>query len=101
MANFNLYWSKVLFCEGSSKFTDAPADNGGATKYGVTLNTLEIWRNNPNCGVDSVKSLTEAEAENICKSLFWDKWKADDIINQSIAEILVDWEWTSGKWGII
>ena len=32
---------------------------------------------------------------------FWDKWQADLINNQSIAEQLVDWTWSSGKWGII
>jgi hypothetical protein len=33
--------------------------------------------------------------------MYWDKWKADKIENQSIANLLVDWVWTSGKWGII
>ena len=35
------------------------------------------------------------------KPYCWDKWKADEINNQSIANLLVDWLWTSGKWGII
>lgn len=35
------------------------------------------------------------------KCNFWDKWKADQIKNQKVAEILVDWLWNSGKWGII
>lgn len=28
------------------------------------------------------------------------QWKADEINNQSIANILVDWVWASGKYGI-
>jgi lysozyme family protein len=32
--------------------------------------------------------------------MFWDKWKADSIISQSIAELLVDWAWGSGIYGI-
>ena len=32
---------------------------------------------------------------------YWNRWKADQISNQSIAEILVDWVWGSGKWGIV
>ena len=32
---------------------------------------------------------------------YWDRWQADKINNQSIAEILVDWVWGSGKWGIV
>lgn len=35
------------------------------------------------------------------KPYCWNKWKANDINNQSIANLLVDWLWTSGKWGII
>ena len=31
----------------------------------------------------------------------WDKWCADNIKSQSIANILVDWVWASGKYGII
>ena len=31
----------------------------------------------------------------------WDIWQADKINNQSIAEILVDWVWGSGKWGVV
>jgi len=34
------------------------------------------------------------------KKNFWDKWKADLIKDQSIANILVDWVWGSGKYGI-
>ena len=32
--------------------------------------------------------------------MFWDKWKADEIKNQSIAQLLVDWVWVSGVYGI-
>lgn len=32
--------------------------------------------------------------------MFWDKWKADSIKNQSIAMLLVDWVWGSGIYGI-
>lgn len=34
------------------------------------------------------------------KPHYWDKWKADQIQNQSIANLLVDWLWGSGAWGI-
>ena len=32
--------------------------------------------------------------------MFWDRWKADQIRNQSIANFLVDWVWASGNYGI-
>ena len=47
-----------------------------------------------------MKEITQAEWDYIFKKGFWDRWKADDIENQSIAELLVDWCWTSGVWGI-
>lgn len=31
---------------------------------------------------------------------YWNMWKADLIENQSIADILVDWTYNSGSWGI-
>lgn len=49
-------------------FTEDPVDTGGATRYGVTLNTLRYFRRrqtgNPNLVVtrDDVKELTRAEA---------------------------------------
>lgn len=32
--------------------------------------------------------------------MFWDRWKADQIISQPLANILVDWVWASGVNGI-
>lgn len=37
----------------------------------------------------------------ILKPHFWDLWKADRIDNQSVANLLVDWVWGSGSWGIV
>jgi lysozyme family protein len=37
----------------------------------------------------------------VLKKFYWDRWKADLIKNQSVADILVDWVWGSGKWGIV
>jgi lysozyme family protein len=33
--------------------------------------------------------------------LYWDRWRADEIKDQKIANILVDWVWGSGKWGVV
>ena len=32
--------------------------------------------------------------------MYWDRWKADEIKSQSIADILVDWVWASEVHGI-
>jgi lysozyme family protein len=37
---------------------------------------------------------------DVLKTLYWDKWRADEINSQSIANILVDWVWASGSYGI-
>ena len=53
----------VLVREGSA-YTDHPADRGGPTKFGITLDTLEHWRKKPTTAED-VQALTEAEAREI------------------------------------
>ena len=55
----------ILLSEGWPAFTDHPQDRGGATKGGITLQTLREWRRDPSLGVGALKSLTQAEAEAI------------------------------------
>ena len=43
---------------------------------------------------------TLEEIMEIFKCQYWDRWKADEIENQSIANIVVDWVWASGVHGI-
>ena len=51
--------------------------------------------------IDSpIGGITNAEWDYIFKVGFWDRVKADEINNQSIANLIVDWCWTSGIWGI-
>ena len=52
--------------------------------------------------VEDLKLITKDDVVNkVLRPYCWDKWQADKINNQSIANLLVDWLWTSGKWGII
>jgi len=37
----------------------------------------------------------------VLEKCYWDRWHANEIRNQKVADILVDWLWCSGKWGII
>lgn len=69
--------------------------------------TLETWRHygydkNGDGVVDEqdIKLLNQDDFKFVLRR-YWDKWKADEILNQSVANILVDWYWGSGKWGII
>lgn len=98
LAPFILQW------EG--KFVDDPADLGGATNMGVTIGTWkQVGYDKDGDGVIDVKDLkllTKDDVINrVLKTNYWDRWKADSIKKQSIANILVDWVWASGKHGIV
>ncbi|MST78798.1 hypothetical protein FYJ72_14340 [Prevotella copri] len=80
-------------------FSNHPQDRGGATNKGVTLSTYRMVYGKDKT-VDDLKNLTESQWNYIFKKLYWDKWKADSIKNQSIANILVDWYWMSGNIGV-
>lgn len=101
MADITLY-SPLLWKEEGG-FSNNPADPGGATNHGVTLNTYTIYcakKGKEKPTVQDLKNLTEPIWLDIVKSMYWDMWQADKINNQSIAEILVDWYYNSGSWGI-
>lgn len=90
--------------ESKSGFVDDPDDRGGATVLGVTLGTFKnymVKKGKPNMTVNDLKKLSYEDWLSILKSMYWDRWKADSINDQSVAEILVDWVWGSGKWGIV
>lgn len=102
MAKVELLAPTIFKWEGG--FVDDPLDRGGATNKGVTLST---WKQ---CGydkdgdddidVDDLKKLTLSDATIVLKKYYWDRWRADQINNQSVANILVDWVWGSGVHGI-
>lgn len=80
-----------------------PADSGGPTMCGVTIATYRAYRKKlgyASTTVDDLKAISFKEWRDILKSMFWDRWKADQIDNQAIANILVDFVWGSGVNGI-
>ena len=44
--------------------------------------------------------MNDADWDIVIKRLFWDRWNADLIKDQAIANTLVDWVWGSGVHGI-
>lgn len=99
MAEFEKLAGKLLNLEGG--FVDHPKDRGGATKYGVILNTwIEHGYDKDKDGdidVQDLKVISHEDAKMIAKKIFWDYFKADKIKNQSIAELIVDWGYNSGR----
>lgn len=80
-----------------------PGDKGGPTFCGVTLATYSAYRRNhgySRTNVTDLKAMSWNEWREICKSMFWDRWKADHITDQSVANMLVDFTWHSGANGI-
>lgn len=104
MANVNKLVPFILKWEGG--FVNDPADLGGATNMGVTIGTWrQVGYDKTGDGVidvEDLKLLTSQEVVNkVLKPHYWDRWKADHIYSQSVAEILVDWVWASGRHGIV
>ncbi|ERJ86145.1 putative Peptidoglycan domain protein [Porphyromonas gingivalis F0185] len=101
MAKVELLAPYIKRWEGG--FVHDPADAGGATNMGVTIGTYEVYcrkKGYPRPTVERLKKLTEKEWIDILKTLYWDRWQADRIKSQKVANILVDWVWGSGKYGI-
>lgn len=96
MAVYTKIIKKILKWEGGYA---GNIDGATCTMKGVTLATYRRFFGKEKTCKD-LKEITQAEWDYIFKKGFWDRWKADDIENQSIAELLVDWCWTSGVWGI-
>ena len=93
----------ILSWEGG--YNKVPGDHGGATNKGVTLATWRRYgydKNEDNViNERDVMLISEYDAiYEILKPVYWDRWHADQIHSQAIANLLVDWYWNSGAYGI-
>lgn len=101
MANSSKLVPFILQWEGG--FVNDPDDLGGATNMGVTIGTYEAYcrkKGYPRPTIERLKNLTKEDWAEIFKTMYWDRWRADEIKNQSVANIVVDWVWASGVHGI-
>jgi len=102
MANIEKLISIIFRWEGG--YVNDKDDHGGATNMGVTLDT---WKKigydkdgDGDIDIHDLQHITREDVVNVLR-VYWNRWRADEIKNQSIANILVDWVWGSGKWGIV
>lgn len=104
MADVKVLLPFILSWEGG--FSNHKDDRGGATNKGVTIAN---WKSqgydkdgDGDIDVDDLKAITD---DDMCNRIliphYWNRWKADEIKCQSIANIVVDWLWCSGKYGIV
>ncbi len=103
MAKIDILLPFILSYEGG--FVNDPLDRGGATNMGVTIGT---WKKvgydkdgDGDIDVDDLRLLTREDVrDKVLLPHYWNRWQANLITSQSIANTLVDWVWASGAWGI-
>lgn len=81
--------SEVMVREDWPTFSNDPADRGGPTKGGITLETLKAWRGGK-ATIADLKALDEPEARLIYAKLYITDWKFDKIPDPWVQEFIVD-----------
>ncbi len=110
MADFSLYYPKLCLYEGgyaSPEYAAKMRDSGGETYRGIARNYNKNW---PGWKIiDAIKSkreikynevIDDSELYKLClehsKKAYWDKMLLDQVINQSVAEMIGDYGFNSG-----
>ena len=76
-------------------YCNIDGDKGGPTFAGVTLTTYREYYGRQ-ANVNTLRNMAYHEWRTIFKTGYWDIMQADEIDNQSIAELCVDWLVNSG-----
>lgn len=104
MTLFDQAFEHILKVEGD-KYTDNPRDNGGPTKYGITLRTYnDLFGNLFELNADPVviQSMTRETARSIYKTFFWYRMNLDrvGVTHPKIALIIFDQAVNRGIFGV-
>lgn len=76
-----------------------PGDKGGYTVCGIILSTYTAYRQSqgyPRTTKEDLLNMTADDWFHVYKYMFWDKCGGDYIGDQRVANMFVDWVWTSG-----
>lgn len=84
MTRFDRTFAALLALEGT-RFTDDPHDNGGATRWGITLAALRTHRGDPSLTAEDVRALTVADAREVYLANYWREWMDDPDVPEYIA----------------
>ncbi len=74
--NFATIMDFIFLQEGG--YVDHPSDPGGATNWGITLDTLRRWRGTP-VTKEAVQHLTQNEAMAIYAANYWSPIRGDEL----------------------
>lgn len=77
-------------------YINHPDDKGGATKYGITLTTLGLWRKSP-VSVQDVKDLSIEEATEIYRKKYLKDPRIDEIKDSKLQIMVFDFAVNSGS----
>ncbi len=80
-------------------WSNDPADTGGATMVGVTLNTYKAYctkKGLPSPTVNDLKNIQYSVWKDIVYTMYWNKVCGDQIMDQTVANMIADWVWHSG-----
>lgn len=97
MANINKACAFIRRWEGG--YSDHPSDKGGCTMAGVTLATYRrFYGSHLTCA--DLLHITAEQWAHIFRVGYWDKIRADQIENDSVATLCADWVYMSGTGAI-
>lgn len=116
MAKIERYIPKLLRCETGeppksgedarthferSRRKGFVVDSGGATQSGLTLTAFRTWAKKKGWAtlpdVAMLKAVSYEVWRDVLKEDYWNRCKADEIVSQSVAELLVDFAYNSGS----
>ena len=90
--------SFILSWEGS--FVNDPRDLGGVTNKGITIAAFRSVFGKDKT-INDLNKITADQRQTIFKKYYWDRYKADQIKDDYVAFLLVDWLWGSGKYAVV